>query len=282
MRSLCSRNCGPWRGSARAGDRARQQKDGQQPDPQPEQPHHAEQPEHDGSRRLGSDERDDGNERVRDAAEEPPDVVRGIRLDDQPEQRAAEQRVHQCRQHEIRQLEIPERPERIGPAHGSRSSRPAQHDGTPPQRAVDPDRAEARNAAGGRRSSCTLAKQSGAPKGPAHDRTAAFDQVFSSSTVLPRGLRISSTKACISFDGSLPSRLTTMITRKPSGIPNSPQLMLLRSNQPTLLASGWASVGQLSMAFGRAMALARSTSGAPVAGFNSELMPKYFTPAPGK
>ena len=36
------------------------------------------------------------------------------------------------------------------------------------------------------------------------------------------------------------------------------------------------------MALGNAMALAISTIGAPVTGLNSEVMPKYFTPAPGK
>ncbi len=30
------------------------------------------------------------------------------------------------------------------------------------------------------------------------------------------------------------------------------------------------------------MAFAMSTSGAPVTGFNSEVMPTYFTPKPGK
>ena len=36
------------------------------------------------------------------------------------------------------------------------------------------------------------------------------------------------------------------------------------------------------MALGNAMALAISTIGAPVIGFSSDVMPKYFTPAPGK
>ncbi len=72
------------------------------------------------------------------------------------------------------------------------------------------------------------------------------------------------------------------MTAKPSGVPNNPQAMLLRLNQPTLLASGWASVGKLSMALGNAMAFAISTSGAPVTGLSSDVMPKYFTPAPGK
>ena len=36
------------------------------------------------------------------------------------------------------------------------------------------------------------------------------------------------------------------------------------------------------MAFGSAMALAMSTIGAPVTGLSSEVMPKYFTPKPGK
>ena len=59
--------------------------------------------------------------------------------------------------------------------------------------------------------------------------------------------------------------------------------MLLRLNQPTLLASGCASVGQLSMAFGSAIALAMfGTTGAPVTGLSSDVMPKYFTPMPGK
>ena len=57
--------------------------------------------------------------RIGDAAEEPPDVVRGIRHHDQPEQRAAEQRVHQRRQNEVRQMEVPIGQERIGRAHGA-------------------------------------------------------------------------------------------------------------------------------------------------------------------
>ena len=36
------------------------------------------------------------------------------------------------------------------------------------------------------------------------------------------------------------------------------------------------------MAFGNAIALAMSTIGAPVTGFNNEVIPKYATPAPGK
>ena len=36
------------------------------------------------------------------------------------------------------------------------------------------------------------------------------------------------------------------------------------------------------MAFGSAMALAMSTTGLPVTGLSSEVMPKYFTPMPGK
>ena len=58
--------------------------------------------------------------------------------------------------------------------------------------------------------------------------------------------------------------------------------MLLRLNQPTLLASGCASVGNISMAFGIAIALAISVTGTPVAGFSREVMPAYFTPKPGK
>src|SRR5215217_7794351 len=62
-------------------------------------------------------------------------------------------------------------------------------------------------------------------------------------------------------------------------MPRSPQLMLLRLNQPTLLASGWASVGKLSIAFGTAITARRSAiTGAPVIGFNSEVMPAHLTP----
>ena len=55
------------------------------------------------------------------------------------------------------------------------------------------------------------AKRSGAPKDPARTRQSksSLQLVFSSSTVLPRGLRISSTRACISAGGGFPSRLTT-------------------------------------------------------------------------
>ena len=60
-----------------------------------------------GAAALGVTARDRGDDRVGDAAEEAPDVIRRIRLDDQPEQGAAEQRVHQRRQNEIRQVEVP-------------------------------------------------------------------------------------------------------------------------------------------------------------------------------
>ena len=106
------------------------------------------------------------------------------------------------------------------------------------------------------------ARMKGAPQGPFLRPIGTADPVFSSSTVLPRGLRISSTRACISFGGSLPSRLTTIITRKPRGMPSNPQLMLLRSNQPTRLASGLAaSAGHWFIHCGSAITLAMSTSG---------------------
>ena len=72
--------------------------------------------------------------------------------------------------------------------------------------------------------------------------------------------------------------LTTYITRKPIGAPSSPQLMLPRLNQPTLPARGCEAATQLSIAFGADMALAMSTTGAPVTGLSSDDMPKYFTP----
>ena len=47
-------------------------------------------------------------------------------------------------------------------------------------------------------------------KGPASPTPIGLaDQVFSSSTVRPRGLRISSIRACISFDGAGVIKLTT-------------------------------------------------------------------------
>ena len=47
------------------------------------------------------------------------------------------------------------------------------------------------------------------PTGPRSQTTERRGQTFSSSSVRPRGLRISSMKACISCDGSLVMRLTT-------------------------------------------------------------------------
>src|SRR5687767_4801440 len=54
------------------------------------------------------------------------------------------------------------------------------------------------------------AKKRAGPEGPApnHDRNHC-GQVFSCNTVWPRGLRISSMKACISADGALVNWLTT-------------------------------------------------------------------------
>ena len=72
------------------------------------------------------------------------------------------------------------------------------------------------------------------------------------------------------------------MTRKPTGKPNRPQLMLLRLNQPTLLAIGCASVVKPCIASGRAIAAAMSTTGAPVTGLSSDVIPAYFTPKPGK
>ena len=47
------------------------------------------------------------------------------------------------------------------------------------------------------------------PTGPRSQTTERRGQTFSSSSVRPRGLRISSMKACISNDGALVMRLTT-------------------------------------------------------------------------
>ena len=60
-----------------------------------------------GAAAFGVTARDRGHDRIGDAAEEAPDVIRRIRIDDQPEHGAAEQRVHQRRQNEIRQVEVP-------------------------------------------------------------------------------------------------------------------------------------------------------------------------------
>ena len=57
-------------------------------------------------------------------------------------------------------------------------------------------------------------------------------------------------------------------------MPNKPQLMLLRSNQPTLLAIGLAaSAGHWFIHCGSAMILPTSMSALPVSGFRSDDMP---------
>ena len=127
------------------------------------------------------------NDRIGDAAEEPPDVVRRIRLDEQAEQRAAEQRVHQRRQNEVRQVIVP-----IGGSElrcHRRLLAVAQR--MRDRRCATLIMSHLRPASAARQ---TRHKKSGAPKGPASDfDRSSSGQVFSSRTVRPRGLRISST-----------------------------------------------------------------------------------------
>src|SRR5262245_31164007 len=271
-----------------------------QGEPHPEQPDEREEPQHHLSGRLRRDLRDDGKGRVRNTAEEAPDVVGRVRFQEQAQRHAAEHGIHHHRQSVIRHEVVPVGEER---AHA-----------TPPAAAPDPERLIAGSPGSGRalaktptpvrsgrrpqtpsgdgsgdfttsRKVCWVcprlspgltqpAKKAG-PEGPAASLTGSSDQViFSSRTVWPRGLRISSMKPCISADGCLVKRLTTQITRKPSGIPSNPQLMLLRSNQPTLFAIGlFASAGHWFIHCGSAISLAMSTSGLPVSGFSSEDMP---------
>ena len=203
----------------------------QQDHAQPEQPHDAEQPQHTAAVAFGRDKRDGRDNGIGDAAEEAPDVVGESGSTRQAQHHPPEQRVHQHRQKKFGHVVVPEgQKAKVSPRQGL-SARVVRLAGARWQRARPPDNRRCRPSR----------KKAGSRRTPPRVQTGNSDQVFSCRTVCPRGLRISSMNACISADGALVNRLTTQITRNPSGMPNNPQLMLLRLNQPTLLASGWAS-----------------------------------------
>ena len=72
--------------SVGARDRAKDEEQIKQPDPQPEQPDDAEEPDHHRYGSLRGHQRDERHYRVGDAAEKAPDVILRVRFDDGPEQ----------------------------------------------------------------------------------------------------------------------------------------------------------------------------------------------------
>src|SRR5262245_21055398 len=113
---------------ASAGARAgtRQKKDIEEAYAQPKEPGEAEEPNNDRRSSLRRNRRNERDEWIGYPAEEAPDVVGGIGLDEQAEQHAAQQRVHQCRQQEVRQVIVPVAEDRD---HGQ-LLRAAQYGGT--------------------------------------------------------------------------------------------------------------------------------------------------------
>ena len=58
-----------------------------------------------------------------------------------------------------------------------------------------------------------------------------------SAGIAPRGIRTESTRSCISWLGALVIRLTTMVTTKATGRPNSAEEMLRTPNHSSMPAN---------------------------------------------